>query len=52
MLHSYTSKINQLYGYVLENGKIIQVAVPAFGAVIGSQSLNYDEGNLFVKNIH
>ena len=45
-LHEH--KINQLYGYVLDQNNQ-PVAVPAFGAVIGSQSLNYDEGNIFVE---
>lgn len=43
-----THKINQLYGYVLNENNLPE-AVPAFGAVIGSQSLNYDDGNIFVE---
>lgn len=41
-------KINQLYGAVLRENNTVQ-AVPAFGAVIGSQALNYDDGNIFVE---
>ncbi len=39
--------INQLRGYVL-NGNIPQI-VPAFGGVVGAESLSVDDGYLFVE---
>lgn len=45
---SSDQEINQLYGYVLGENDQPQ-AVPAFGAVIGAQALNYDTGNIFVE---
>ena len=45
---STDQEINQLFGAVLGENDTVQ-AVPAFGAVIGAQALNYDEGNIFVE---